>query len=46
MITDSILKIMQQIKETDPDYEFITEEDLDEYKKEDSSFELTEEDLR
>ena len=46
MITDSMLKIMQQIKEIDPDYEFITEEDLKECKKEDPSFELTEEDLR
>ena len=46
MITDSMLKIMQQIKETDPDYEFITEEDLEECKKEDPNFELTEEDLR
>lgn len=43
MITDSIIKIMEQIKEIDPDYEFITEEDLEECKKEDSSFELTEE---
>lgn len=46
MITESMIKIMEQIKEIDLDYEFITEEDLDEYKKEDSSFELTEEDLR
>ena len=37
---------MQQIKEIDPDYEFITEEDLDECKKEDPNFEITEEDLR
>ena len=41
-----MLKIMQQIKEIDPDYEFITEEDLDECKKEDLNFETTEEDLR
>ena len=46
MITGSMLKIMQQIKEIDPDYEFITEEDLEECKKEEPSFELTEEDLR
>ena len=29
MITDSMLKIMQQIKELDSDYEFITEESLE-----------------
>ena len=46
MITKSMIKIMQQIKEIDPDYEFITEEDLEECKKEDPSFELTEEDLK
>ena len=46
MITDSMLKIMQQIKEIDPGYEFITEEDLEECKKENPNFELTEEDLR
>ena len=46
MITDSMLKIMQQIKEIDPTFEFITEEDLDECKKEDPNFEITEEDLR
>lgn len=46
MITDSMLKIMEQIKEIDPTFEFITEEDLEECKKEDPSFELTEEDLR
>lgn len=37
---------MQQIKEIDPTFEFITEEDLEECKKEDPNFELTEEDLR
>lgn len=46
MITDSMLKIMQQIKDIDPDYEFITEEDIEECKKEDPNFEFTEEDLR
>lgn len=46
MITDSMLKIMEQIKEIDPTFEFITEEDLEECKKEDPNFELTEEDLR
>ena len=47
MITDSMLKIMQQIKELDPDYEFITEEEIEksikECKKEDPNFEITEE---
>lgn len=46
MITESMMKIMEQIKEIDPTFEFITEEDLEECKKEDPSFELTEEDLR
>ena len=46
MITVSMLKIMQQIKEIDPTFEFITEEDFEECKKEDPNFELTEEDLR
>ena len=46
MITEKIKQIMQQIKELDPNYEFITEEELEECKKEDPSFELTEEDLR
>ncbi len=46
MITESMMKIMGQIKEIDPTFEFITEEDLEECKKEDPSFELTEEDLR
>ena len=49
MITDSMLKIMQQIKELDSDYEFITEEEIEksikECKKEDSNFEITEESL-
>lgn len=46
MITESMMKIMKQIKEIDPTFEFITEEELEECKKEDPSFELTEEDLR
>lgn len=46
MITEKMKQIMQQIKELDPSYEFITEEDLEECKKEDPNFELTEEDLR
>ena len=46
MITKSMIKIMEQIKEIDPTFEFITEEDLEECKKEDPNFELTEEDLR
>ena len=46
MITESMIKIMEQIKETDPIFESITEKDLEECKKEDPSFELTEEDLR
>lgn len=46
MITESMMKIMKQIKEIDPTFEFITEEDLEECKKEDPNFELTEEDLR
>lgn len=40
---------MQQIKELDPDYEFITDEEIEksikECKKEDPSFEITEESL-
>ena len=46
MITESMMKIMEQIKEIDPTFEFITEEELKECKKEDPNFELTEEDLR
>ena len=46
MITESMMKIMEQIKEIDPTFEFITEEELEECKKEDPSFELTEEDLK
>ena len=46
MITDSMLEIMQQIKEIDPSFEFITEKDIEECKKEDPNFEFTEEDLR
>ncbi len=49
MITDSMLKIMQQIKELDPNYEFITDEEIEESikecKKEDPNFEITEESL-
>lgn len=47
MITEKIKQIMQQIKELDPDYEFITDEEIEksikECKKEDPSFEITEE---
>lgn len=49
MITKSMIKIMQQIKELDPDYEFITDEEIEksikECKKEDPNFEITEESL-
>ena len=49
MITEKIKQLMQQIKELDPDYEFLTEEDIEEdieeCKKEDSNFEITEESL-
>lgn len=49
MITEKIKQIMQQIKELDPDYEFITDEEIEksikECKKEDPSFEITEESL-
>ena len=49
MITEKIKQIMQQIKELDPDYEFLTEEDIEEdieeCKKEDPNFEITEESL-
>lgn len=49
MITEKMKQIMQQIKELDPDYEFLTEEeikeDIEECKKEDPSFEITEESL-
>ena len=49
MITDSMLKIMQQIKELDSDCEFITEEEIEksikECKKEDPNFEITEESI-
>ena len=44
-----MLKIMQQIKELDPNYEFITDEEIEESikecKKEDPNFEITEESL-
>ena len=49
MITVSMLKIMQQIKELDSNFEIITEEEIEESikesKKEDSNFEITEESL-
>ena len=49
MITEKIKQIMQQIKEIDPNYKFITEEEIEESikecKKEDPNFEITEESL-
>jgi hypothetical protein len=49
MITEKMKQIMQQIKELEPDYEFITEEEVEERikecKKEDPNFEITEESL-
>lgn len=49
MITEKIKQLMQQIKDLDPDYEFLTEEDIEEdieeCKKEDPNFEITEESL-
>ena len=49
MITEKIKQLMQQIKELDPDYELLTEEDIEEdieeCKKEDPNFEITEESL-
>ena len=45
MITEKMKQLMQQIKELDPDYEFLTEEDIEECKKEDPNFETTEESL-
>ena len=45
MITEKMKQLMQQIKELDPDYEFLTEEDIEECKKEDPNFEITEESL-
>ena len=30
MITEKMKQLMQQIKELDPDYEFLTEEDIEE----------------
>ena len=38
MITEKIKQLMQQIKELDPDYEFLTEEDIEECKKRRSKF--------
>ena len=49
MITEKIKQIMQQIKELDPNYKFITDEEIEESikecKKEDPNFEITEESL-
>lgn len=49
MITKKMKQIMQQIKELDPNYEFITDEEIEksvkECKKEDPNFEITEESL-
>ena len=49
MITEKIKQLMQQIKDLDPDYEFLTEEDIEEdieeCKKEDPNFEISEESL-
>lgn len=49
MITEKMKQLMQQIKELDPDYEFLTEEDIEEdieeCKKEDPNFEITEKSL-
>ena len=45
MIAEKTKQLMQQIKELDPDYEFLTEEDIEECKKEDPNFEITEESL-
>ena len=49
MITEKMKQLMQQIKELDPDYEILTEEDIEEdieeCKKEDPNFEITEESL-
>ena len=49
MITEKMKQLMQQIKELDPDYEFLTEEDIEEdikeCKEEDPNFEITEESL-
>ena len=49
MITEKMKQLMQQIKELDPDYKFLTEEDIEEdieeCKKEDPNFEITEESL-
>ena len=49
MITEKIKQIMQQIKELEPEYEIITEEEIKkrikECKEEDPNFEITEESL-
>lgn len=49
MITEKMKQIMQQNKELDPSYEFITDEEIEksikECKKEDPNFEITEESL-
>ena len=49
ILTEKIKQLMQQIKELEPEYEIITEEEIKkrikECKKEDSNFEITEESL-
>lgn len=49
MITEKMNQLMQQIKELEPDYEFITEEEIEksikECKKENPNFEITEKSL-
>ena len=45
MVAEKMKQLMQQIKELVPDYEFLTEEDIEERKKEDPNFEITEESL-
>ena len=45
MVAEKMKQLMQQIKELVPDYEFLTEEDIEECKKEDPNFEITEESL-
>ena len=49
MITEKIKQLMQQIKELEPEFEILTEEDIEEdieeCKKEDPNFEITEESL-
>ena len=49
MITEKMKQIMRQIKELEPDYKFLTEEEIEESvkncKKEDPNFEITKESL-